>query len=63
MSTPDLTAGVSLPRDRALRRIERLRLQHTANAQAGRWQANDTVNRKIIEAWAAYHRLAAKGNQ
>ena len=40
-----------------LRRIERLRAKHTANAQAGRWQANGTVRWRIIEARAAYHRL------
>ena len=40
-----------------LRRIARLRDEHTRNFNLERWQANDTVSRKIREAWAQYHAI------
>lgn len=49
--------AIPLAAERVLQRIARLRKEHTANAKAERWQANDTVSRKIREAWAQYHSL------
>lgn len=41
-----------------LRKIVKLRKQHTANVANKKWQANDTVNRKIRETWDAFHKLS-----
>ena len=38
-----------------LKLIEKLRKQHTANHETGRWHLNDTIQSKIIDAWAGYH--------
>jgi len=46
-----------------LKRLERLRAQHTANAAAPRWQANDTVSRRIRETWAHWHVLPDSAKQ
>lgn len=46
-----------------LKRLERLRAQHSANAAASRWLANDTVSRRIRETWAQWHALPDNAKQ
>ncbi len=39
-----------------LKEIHRLRRQHTANFNHGNWGTNDTIRRKIRNAWDAHYR-------
>jgi hypothetical protein len=43
-----------------LKKIERLRSEHSANERANRWESNDAVRRKIIAEWEGYHQSISK---
>lgn len=49
-------------RQSVLKRIDKLRAEHTRlfntqDTDLNCWQKMDTITRKLIEAWDAYHRL------